>query len=152
MQEISADLDHLIAAVNRHFARSLWLDCQVEEFRQAGTASKLRIVGSFDASYYHNVEIELIGTEFFQGAFCWTCSPDETGLIQRLDPRRSQRLIARNRLDGPQALLQFPNDDGKAVIASCHSLGFNTDTVFYYWRENLQPGERIAAWVKPPGG
>jgi hypothetical protein len=94
------------------------------------------LIGSFNFSYYHNVEIELRGVTF--------CDLPEEFSHAEFTLRRS--------FDDALAIdvSAEPKDDIGMHHYEIHAseLLVRYGTVYYYERENLKPGEKIAPWVK----
>jgi hypothetical protein len=109
--------------------------------------SRLIIVGSTDLSYYHLVEAEFAEvsflscpTEFSHGRFRLATEAEHT-LVNRL--------VA---IDGEDILFAIDAESSGSMETQvffilAQTLNVIEGTVYYYERENLKPGERIAPWV-----
>ena len=75
----------------------------------------------------------------------WKCTP-ENGILRVID--KNDKIYKTKRIEGPSVGFSFNNDDEDEIFIFAKQIIFNTDTVFYYPRDNLKPGERIADWVK----
>ena len=133
--------------INSQFANDLSLDVEIFEYRSE-CKDTLTIVASRDFSYYHNLEINLHEPKYFSGVFSWKNSPQDGGLIEILDATQNALLINENFIEDFAQGVRFLNDDGISIVAAASSITVNFDTVFYYWRDNIKEGERIADWVK----
>lgn len=98
---------------------------------------RLIICGSDDRSYYHKLEIIAEDPIYIQGEMDWYCDVDSDFIRANVD------LPA-----GDIRKLDFYSDDRLAFSVTAESFKVNFDLVFYYKRENLQPGERLAYWIK----
>lgn len=98
---------------------------------------QLIICGSSDRSYYHSLEIIAEDPIYMQGEIDWYCDVSSDFI------KANVGLPA-----GDVRKLDFYSDDGLAFSVTAEKFKLNFDRVFYYRRDNLQPGERIADWVK----
>ena len=97
----------------------------------------VQILGSNDFDYYHVLELELRGVTF--------CDlPDQFSHAEfellGEDGELNIRVVAEPQFE--IGMREF------SIHAS--DMFVRTGTVYYYNRENLRPGERLAAWVKRP--
>lgn len=109
---------------------------------------RLRLGAGSDISYTHGLELVfsdpvfVMCLSFFQDPVFRAPTPDEV------------RLIARQVGEIPPVLIAFEADAGGPGPASgliaAGQLDIVQGTVFRYWRENLEAGERLAPWVEPP--
>ncbi|MFD5257727.1 hypothetical protein ACFWM5_33535 [Streptomyces bobili] len=110
---------------------------------------RLRLGAGSDISYVHGLElvfsdpvVVMCPSSFFQDPVFRAPTPDEV------------RLIARQVGEIPPVLIAFEADAGGPSPASgliaAGQLDIVQGTVFRYWRENLEAGERLAPWVEPP--
>lgn len=118
----------IVSLLNERVWTVSWLDFYIFSYEK----NKLVIAGSDDFSYYHNVEIECYNPIYMKGNFEWTC--DTTGELASVGDAKKKLL--------------FMNDDGIALEVIADKFFINFDTVFYYYRDNLIEGQRMAAWVK----
>lgn len=107
---------------------------------------RLTILGSTDFSYYHKAEIVFHEVEliccptYFSDAHFRAASDEERGRFAESREWESEMFaIVTDHGNGPDGTLYFVC----AQRAECR-----IGTVYDYRRENLQPGERIASWVK----
>ena len=102
------------------------------------------IAGSFDLSYYHNVEIKFCEVEFI-------CCP------QRFEVDQIRHATADEILELSKTVRVVGNDSiafclvdssfGDKYYILAHAIEYKFETVFYYMRANLKDNERIASWV-----
>ena len=95
----------------------------------------LMILGSNDFDYYHHLELELSGV-----TYCDLPDDFSHAEFRLLDHQRGQFEI------GVSAV---PKTDIKMheYVIRASGISARVGTVYYYNRENLKPGERIASWV-----
>ncbi|MGQ7746882.1 hypothetical protein ACUNDQ_22130 [Pectobacterium brasiliense] len=97
---------------------------------------RLIIVGSDDLSYYHTLEIIIELPSFVQGILGWPCDVND-GFIK----------ISKSHL-GDEFIVEFYSDDDFTFKVIGEYISINFDTVFYYKREDLKLGERLAYFIK----
>ncbi|MCV9948573.1 hypothetical protein [Paenibacillus sp. BT-177] len=109
---------------------------------------KLVLAGSFDFSYYHNIEITFYEVSFLScpgGVFsieCFRLANDKE--LEML------KTVSYGFLEGPVICMEDQTFGTRFFIAA-ESLDYELKTVFYYKRENLQPHESVAEWVGKDG-
>ncbi|WP_272570017.1 hypothetical protein [Providencia sp. PROV255] len=121
-----------INSILKYEWRLPWLDFYFHRFN----GYELIIAGSHDFSYYHNIEIIAQRPIKIQGNTEWS-----TGVELKFIKAISTPDLTPT---DPVRIMQFYSDDGLELTITAESFTYNLDTVFYYARENLQPGERIA--------
>ncbi|QDY83536.1 hypothetical protein FQU75_08995 [Paenibacillus polymyxa] len=106
---------------------------------------KLVLAGSFDFSYYHNIEITFYEVSFLScpgGVFSIECfrlaNDKELELL---------KTVSYGFHEGPVICMEDPTFGSRFFIAA-ESLDYELKTVYYYRRENLQPHECLAEWVE----
>jgi hypothetical protein len=110
--------------------------------------SRLIIAGSTDFSYYHLVEAEFAEVSFIS---CPTYFSDaKFRLGTAAEQAEVSQFVA---IDAGDHLFAIDAESTgsmelKAFFILAQSLELNEGTVYYYKREDLKPGERIAAWVQ----
>jgi hypothetical protein len=110
--------------------------------------NELLILGSDDLAYYHQVEIAYHGLEYIEApsSFWRPRFRDATELETRRSWRR--RVVGADK----SASLYVIEDGGDGAIETyfiaAESCVVSVGMVFHYDRPNLEPGERIAPWVR----
>ncbi|AOR63393.1 hypothetical protein [Pectobacterium wasabiae] len=122
----------LVSAIKEHDWKQSWLDFSVFLYDR----ERLIIVGSEDLSYYHTLEIIIELPSFVQGILDWPC-----------DVNHNFIKISKNHLED-EFIIEFYSDDEFTFKAIGKYISINFDTVFYYKREDLKPGERLAYFIK----
>lgn len=137
-----------IQEINQILEKFDWLDFQII---RSSTFEKEVVVlhGSKDFSYYHNIEITIIGAIFVCFPNSWTCEPSNDATIQFYEKYSSAWKNISNFLNFyPSAnIISFSNDEQVNIFCFFDDLHFDCTTVYYYERENLGPNERVADWV-----
>lgn len=104
---------------------------------------RLTVLGSNDFDYYHVLEMEFSGVTSCN--LPKTFSHAEFLLSPSIDPNEP----------GPKTVYVFGTsmiDMRTEFTLRAESVKVTMGTVYYYQRENLKPGERIAPWArKGPG-
>lgn len=136
-------------AIEEHVASEAWLDFEVLEYNRKEDGV-LKIIAGSDLSYYHSLAIFLLEPQYFKGVLNWTSSPMGASVMDILNPEENAQVIRENFIEGFSQGVRFTNDDGISIVAMASNIVVSTDTVYYYWRDDLSEGERIADWVKKP--
>lgn len=108
---------------------------------------RLVIAGSTDFGYYHLIEAEFAEVSFIN------CPTDFSHARFRLATDSEQASISRLvAIDAEHHLVAIEAETSASIdlqvfFILAESVKVIEGTVYYYERENLKPGERIAAWV-----
>lgn len=114
----------------------LWFDFHVFKFEH----NKLIIAGSTDLSYYHEMEIIFENVLSYSGPFStWMSKVDEV-VFEKLDTQDHHSPVFRFKTDTPQ----------EEVIIAAEKVSYNTNSVLYYYREDVPENAQLAYFVKPP--
>jgi len=106
---------------------------------------ELIIYGSNNFTTCHQLTIIFHDVSFFSGDFEWS-RDDENELIQLIEIDEtpgSEKFKFRFQSDG----YYHSNHQHKIEICA-KAISYNTDIILYFEKENLEPGEKIAEWVK----
>jgi hypothetical protein len=113
----------------------------------AWDSGRLRLGAGSDLTYHHDLELVFHVPLFVR---CPTAFQDP---VFRPPTPEEMLLLARQIGTTPAAVVAFEADAGGADPASCLIAAERMETVrgvvFRYWRENLEPGQRLAPWVRP---
>ncbi|MGR6761181.1 hypothetical protein ACU1JV_04905 [Paenibacillus sp. T2-29] len=109
---------------------------------------KLVLAGSFDFSYYHNIEITFYKVSFL------SC-PGGVFSIEYFRLANDKELemlktVSYGFIEGPVICMEDQTFGTRFFIAA-ESLDYELKTVYYYKCENLQPHESVAEWVGKDG-
>ncbi len=110
----------------------------------------LLLTASFDHCYYHNFEVYFRRVAYIGLP---TYRLDSPIFSMAKDPvRRSYAHLELNTEDILFEIHHAPDDRGghRYYVAACE-IELIEGTVYYYHREGLKPGERIADWVRNGG-
>ncbi|WP_270221965.1 hypothetical protein [Kosakonia cowanii] len=124
----------MINLIKNHNWKEKWLDFAVYSFER----NKLIITASDDFSYYHTLEIILDNPSYISGVVEWSSDLDEEFI----------KLLTQFDISSGAFVLEFYSDSELKFKVVAEKMMVNFDTVFYYKREGLKSGERLASWVK----
>ena len=133
--------------MNKKYENELFCDFQVSDFSDWKN-NQLIIVGSDDFCYYHQVEIIFKNVKYFSGVFEWRTTPNKYGIMELMNEKSRQSLVEKNRIPDLANGVMFINDDKVEIMVIAEEILISFGTVFYYFRENMKAGERMAEWVK----
>jgi len=110
----------------------------------------LLLTGSFDHSYYHELEIHFHAVSYI-GLPIYNLDSPHISVATEAERKHYAHL----ELDNSDMLFTIHNDPdfrgGHRYCVAAERIEIVEGMVFYYVRENLKPGERIADWVKREG-
>jgi hypothetical protein len=119
------------------------------DFRvQSYDSVNLLITGSFDFCYYHEVEVEFKEVSYISLPSNFNCprfhiaSAHEIESIRKLIALESEDIVYCIEAETSCSITKLPF----YIVAKGATV--REGLVFYYERENLKEGERIAAWVQ----
>lgn len=124
---------NVVDEIRRNYRNNCWIDFEIYLYSNG----RLIIVGSSD-SYYHNFEIIINAPSYMSGDTYWTCDP--------LDDFMKLKIINDN--NDANIILEFYSESILQFKVIAETISLNFDTVFYYKRENLSSGERLAYWIE----
>jgi hypothetical protein len=140
---MTSDIRDTVKEINGLIRKELWFDFHV--FKYDGRS--LTIAGGPDLCYYHQLEIIFENVFFFHGFFAeWKSDTSQPVFVL---PDNEVQLSLQFEIEEGYMLFMFRTEDCENdVIIAAEKISYNTDTVFYYLRENLGDNERIADFVK----
>jgi hypothetical protein len=107
----------------------------------------LLILGSFDFSYYHQVEVLFENVKYFDIATWFSYPYFRQATSKEMKNIRSQNLIeAEDKVFCIEAETEN-SMDRTAFFIVAEKMTVRPGMVYYYERKNLKEGERIADWV-----
>jgi hypothetical protein len=90
----------------------------------------------------------------FHGPLLVRCPSDFQDPVFRTPTADETLSVTRQTGETPGIVVAFEADAGGPEPASCLIAAERVEvirgTVFRYWREGLEPGQRLAPWVQPP--
>ncbi|EHJ4139180.1 hypothetical protein JYG47_09430 [Escherichia fergusonii] len=125
---------NVVDEIRRNYRNNCWIDFEIYLYSNG----RLIIVGNSDLSYYHNFEIIINAPSYMSGDTYWTCDP--------LDDFMKLKIINDN--NDANIILEFYSESILQFKLIAANISLNFDTVFYYKRENLSSGERLAYWIE----
>lgn len=120
--------------IKNHNWKESWLDFSIFLYEK----NRLVIVGSDDLSYYHNLEIIIETPSYISGVMDWSCDLDDDFI----------KVSNQDDIFCPSLILEFYSDNELKFKVIAEKMSINFDTVFYYKRDKLNTGERLAYWVE----
>lgn len=125
---------NIINDIKHHNWKESWLDFSVFLYEQ----NRLIISGSDDLSYYHTLEIIIDTPCYISGVMDWSCDLNEEFIKLSSCTDNAREML----------VLEFYSEFELKFKVIAKKISINFDTVFYYKRENLKIGERLAYWIK----
>jgi hypothetical protein len=140
---MTSDLINKVLQVDKQICRHDWFDFHVLKFDN----SKLVIGGGVDLTYFHTLEI-IFDDVFFVSAFFKGWRSDTRTIVFSI-PDNVRDLNLKFKIENGYQLFKFTAEDyAESILIAARDFSFNTDTVFYYDRQNLKDNERLADFVK----
>lgn len=140
---MTTEIRDLVKEIDGIVRQQKWFDFHVLSY----DGFKLTIGGSIDLNYYHSLEIIFNDVFFVSGFFKGWHSDTHSDVF--LLPDNEIELNRQFEIEQGYQLFVFKTEDHKSdFTVAAKSLSFNTDTVFYYDRQDLKENERIADFVK----
>ena len=135
---------YIVRQIDDYIRQNDWFDFHIWRY----DGRKLIISGSTDLTYCHKLEIiftdVFFASTFFEG---WRSATDKCVIkIPELD--LNKELNAKFEIEqGYQIFIIKTEDYKNDIYIAAKEIEFNTDTVFYYQRENLGDNERLADYL-----
>jgi hypothetical protein len=143
------ELDKIVSQINSFLAPENGVDYfEVLKFSSKG----LTICASSDFSYYHNIEITFESVFTFRGDFEWKRNEKLDSLS--ITEEYIDSINSNQKGDTSRLCFVFNTDDpyysytNNEILVWAKGISFCKDTVLYWKKENLAPGEKVADWVK----
>ncbi|SDE94442.1 hypothetical protein [Chitinophaga filiformis] len=140
---MAENIERIVLDIDSIIRQHLWFDFHVLSY----DGRKLVIAGSEDLDYYHTLEVIFENVFFFKGYFDGWMSDTSAPvfILEVLDTELNGKYEI---TQGNRVFIFRTEDYRNDVIIAAGSVSYNTDTVFYYQREDLKENERIADFVK----
>ncbi|GAB3841770.1 hypothetical protein [Hymenobacter jeollabukensis] len=124
-----------------------WFDFSVDSYHH----SNLTVVGSTDFSYYHQLEVTFHNV-FFAACYFRDWKSDTTAPVFIIPAQvEAHRINFQLQIEAGYDLFVFKVENSETdVVIAAETISYNTDTVLYYYRDDLQPGMRLADFVVKP--
>jgi len=135
----------IVKQIGDYIRQNAWFDFHLWRY----DGRNLVISGSTDLSYYHKLEIiftdVFFASSFFEG---WHCDTDKP-VIEIPNTELNIELNIKFEIEqGYQIFIIRTEDYKNDVYVAAKEIEYNTDTVYYYQRENLGDNERLADFLK----
>lgn len=128
--------------VNQVMSTMSWCDCEIIP----GGYGDLVVAVSEDLSYYHTLEINFHNVDFSAIKQSFSVDPG-VGLFKLITQEEMMRINKENGVTSGSQLFRLADEDGAMFYVAAERITIGYDTVLHYYREDLQPGQRIASWV-----
>lgn len=137
-----------VEKIDAAIRQNAWFDLDVAAY----DGRNLVIRGSTDFSYYHELEIHFHGV-FFASIYFRDWKSDTTQPVFTIPEQpKAYQLNYQLEIEQGYDLFIFKIENSKnEVIIAAESISYITDTVLYYYREDLPPGMKLADFVVKPG-
>jgi|GEM_PF-6105638 hypothetical protein len=109
--------------------------------------STLTLAASRDPLYYHSLELRFHRPVLVRGRTAFDLDP-ERGILHACPLDGIGGGLLSSEADRPLRGFVLPADEGEDLVIVAESLTIDDATVYYYRRDPLGPGERLAPWVK----
>lgn len=121
-----------------------WWDWDVVSYNPG----ELRLGAGYDLTYHHGMEL------VFRDPVLVCCPTAFQDPVFRAPKPDELVAVTRQLGEAPQLLVVFEADAGGPEPATCliaaGSVEVVQGTVFRHWRGDLEQGQRLAPWVRPP--
>lgn len=140
-----------LTAVQQYLKEHDWVDMEVYS---AGSRSDLVIAMAQNLTYYHQAALVFSEPSYFSGPFSWTTMSaaglsDEDQVLRVLSAAERDALMVTEAEAGRAEgfLFEIRTDEDTTVRIGAAGVSLDPTMVFYYRREDLEPGQRLAYWV-----
>ena len=134
----------VVTKIDDHIRENAWFDFHLWRY----DGRNLVISGSTDLTYYHKLEIVFtdvfFASTFFEG---WHSDTDKP-VIEIPDTDLNRELNIKFEIEQGYQLFIIRTEDYKNdIYVAAKDIDFNTDTVYYHYKEYLKDNERMADFV-----
>ena len=133
-----------LGAVREYLEGQGWVDMEVYS---AGSRSSLVLALDQDLTYHHSAALVFAEPSYFAGPLHWTSAADGGSVIRVLSSEERGSMPDAEAARAEGFLFEIRTDEGTAVLIGASGVTLDPGRVYYYPRENLQPGESLAYWV-----
>ncbi len=137
-------IKQLVNEIDQIIRKNQWFDFHVIKY----DGYRLIIGGSIDLTYYHKLEI-IFEDVFFASTFFNEWHTDTNKPVLEIpNDKLNKELNLRFEIEqGYQVFIIHTEDYKNNIYIAAKTLIYNTDTVYYYKRNELKENERIADFV-----
>jgi hypothetical protein len=130
-----------IEEIDAIIRQNAWFDFSVYSY----DGSNLVVTGSTGFSYYHELEVTFHNVFFASGYFRDWKSDTTQPVFMTLKQEDAYKMNFQLEIEAGYDLFVFKVEGSKNnVVIASKNISYSTDTVLYYYREDLQPGMRLA--------
>lgn len=120
-------------------------------YHRAGTSELQRLVVAISTggnlTYGHEAALVFEETSYFSGPMEWTTTKTGGTALRRLSGKERGALTNRDAAFAEGFLFAIERDEGEAVLVAARDVTLDRTHVFYYAREDLEPGQQLAFWL-----
>lgn len=133
-----------VKEIDNYIRQNDWFDFHLWRY----DGRKLIIAGSIDLSYYHKLEIIFTDVFFASTFFQDWHSNTKNPVIELPNKELNKELNLKFEIEqGFQIFILRTENYRNDIFIAAKNIEFNTDTVYYYARENLNKNERLADFL-----
>ncbi len=134
----------IVKQIDEYIRKNDWFDFHLWRY----DGRKLILSGSTDLTYYHKLEIIFTDVFFASTFFDGWHSDTDKPVIEIPEHELNRELNIKFEIEqGYQIFIINTEDYKNDIYIAAKEIEFNTDTVFYYQRENLGDNERLADYL-----
>ncbi len=137
-------MQEIIQKINDVIGHQEWFDFSLKYY----SASKLIIVGGTSLEYYHEIEIIFSDLFFISCGTEWKTETSEE-VLYILEGQEAYDFNVKNNIQQGYTIFEFQTDDFDANFqVAAKSIEYKLGKVYYYKKEDLEDGERLADWIE----
>jgi hypothetical protein len=131
--------------VQEYLDEQSWVDMAVYS---AGYRSDLVVAMAKDLTYAHEASLSFADPSYFSGPLTWTTSSEGGQALRVLSADERKALPDPDAASAEGFLFELRTDEETTVLIGASAVSIEQALVFYYRRDELKPGERLAYWVE----
>ncbi|MCT4685899.1 hypothetical protein [Vallitalea sp.] len=138
-------MDKIINSLQEEIIKNNIFEFRMSKLNEDGT---LIIIGCFDLSYHHSIEISIKETTYISCPITFSNAKFRLATEAEKKYLKSTSISEWNELIICIILDEDIDETPTKHFIFAEELHYKVGNVYHYVRENLQEGERIAEWVK----
>jgi hypothetical protein len=132
------DIINIVNEIDNLIRKNLWFDFYILNY----DGSNLIIAGGKDLTYSHSLEI-IFNEVYFVSAFFEGWHSDTSSVVFSIPKNIIDFNIEFEIEKGNEVFVFKAEDYKKNIVIAAKNISYNTDTVYYYEREQLKANERV---------
>ena len=125
---IKSKIVQKVEDLNTFLSENDWFDFSFSTFKE----KEIKIIGSKDFSYYHQVEVSFLGVQFYSGTFEWGTSPKWRKPLELVSDDAAQIIIDENDISEPCLIFMFNSDSENKILIAAKNIDIIYKDVIYY--------------------